>query len=325
MLPFLLGYQPEESLVMAAIRDRVIEVCVRVDLTEDPEPVAERFAEIARANEASGVLLVAYGADADRADRLLLPVIEELAPIGVIDAIYTDGERRWSRVCADAGCCPPEGVRYDPAGNRLAAEAVFSGMTHHRGRDEVARLVQGPAADDVQRLSELAETMLAEVYATDLGARRGSIRDWVGDHVRRRMAGESPMPSDAEAVWLACLILDLTVRDEAWALMTRENAWAHVELWQRVVSRAVPPLVVPALGLLGMAAWISGQGTLQTCCIERARAVNPAYTLIDVLEDINARALSPDFWESVRDGMVAALAEMDDTDRPGQCAGRIAG
>lgn len=297
---------------MAVIGDRVIEVCVRVDLDEPVAEVAGRFYEIATANRAGGVLLIAYSSDPDRADRLLLPLIDELAPIGVIEALYTDGERRWSRICDD-DCCPPEGVAYDVATNRLAAEAVFSGMTRQPGRQAVEQSVQGPAADRVAELTVGTEELLAEVFELSLADRRDAIRRWITDYVDRRLRDEVVDLDDRELIRLACLIIDLPVRDQAWALMRRADAWVHVELWQQVVAHAVTPLQVPALGLLGLAAWIAGQGTLQVCCIERARALDPGYSLIDILADINQRALPPSFWDTIRPSMLQALEE----DRPG--------
>jgi hypothetical protein len=56
-----------------------------------------------------------------------------------------------------------------------------------------------------------------------------------------------------------------------------------------------------------MAAWVAGQGTLQVCCLDRVRVVDPDYTMADLLEDINARAIPPTFWEEIRAGMREAL------------------
>ncbi|SDT21101.1 DUF4192 domain-containing protein [Microlunatus soli] len=306
VLPFLLGYQPSESLVMAAVCDKVIAVCVRVDLAEDPDLVSDRLAEIATNNHASGVLLVAYSDEAARADRLLLPMIDRLQTVGVIDAIYTDGQRRWSRIC-NADCCPPEGIPYRLDTNRLAAEAVFQGMSRQTDRAAIAELVQGPPAERRPELSALTEQVIEDVFARSQDERRREIAGWVSAHVRRRLEGLAVQPTERELVRLACLIVDVPVRDEAWALMRRQDAWVHVELWQQVVSHAVSPLDVPALGMLGMAAWISGQGTLQVCCIERARQLDTNYSLIDILDDINDRALPPTFWESIRSGVAGAI------------------
>ena len=315
VLPYLLGYHPTESLVMAVICDRTITIGVRVDLIENAPAVAERFTAIARAHNAEGVLLVAYSAEPATADRLLLPTISALDEIGVIEALYADGRRWWSRIC-DQGCCPPEGTPYRIEDNRLAAEAVFSGMTTEADRSAIEQQVRGPSAAQLRELDELAERVVTEVCGMELARRRRRVRSMVADYVDRRSAGESPRLEDEELVRLACLVVDLRVRDEAWAMITRETASLHAELWQQVVSRAEEALASAPLCLLGMAAWVSGQGTLQVCCIERVRAIDPDYTMTELLEDINDRAIPPSFWEGVRPGLVSALDEYDELSDP---------
>ena len=308
VLPYLMGYQPDESLVMAVLGDRVIEVCVRVDLDEPVDEVADRFHDIAETNGSGGVLLLAYSADPDRADRMLLPMIDHLEGFGIIEALYTDGSRWWSRVCDD-DCCPPEGIAYDVDNNRLAAEAVFHGMTRQSGRDALERAVQGPPPEALEALTEVTEEILTGVFEQTRDQRCRQIRCWILDYVERRLREDTVAVDDRELITLACLVIDIPVRDTAWALIRREDAWVHVELWQQVLTRAVTALQVPTLGLLGMAGWISGQGTLQVCCIERARELDPDYSLIDILDDINRRALPPSFWESIRPSMQDALEE----------------
>ncbi|QDP96094.1 DUF4192 domain-containing protein [Microlunatus elymi] len=317
VLPYLLGYHPTESLVMAVVSDRTIAVGVRVDLIEDPAAIADRFEELARVNRADGVLLVAYSADPAAADRLLLPTITALAEIGVIEALYADGHRWWSRIC-DQGCCPPEGTEYRIDDNRLAAEAVFSGLTAGSDRSAIEELVRGPAPALMPVLDEVGERMVDEVCRMDVQCRRRLIRELVDDYVGRRSAGQAVQLTDEELVRLACLVVDLWVRDEAWARITRETASFHVELWQQVVSRSEEALASAPLCLLGMAAWVAGQGTLQVCCIERMRRIDPSYSMTDLLQDINDRAIPPGFWRNVRPGLVAALDELSD-----ESAGRL--
>ena len=71
------------------------------------------------------------------------------------DALYVDGSRWWSLTC-DQACCPAEGTPYDVAGHRLAAEAVFAGLTTRASREELAATVAGPPPAEVPRLVELA-------------------------------------------------------------------------------------------------------------------------------------------------------------------------
>jgi hypothetical protein len=307
VLPYLLGYHPDESLVMAVVCERTIEVCVRIDLDAEPSAVAGRFADIADSNEASGVLLVAYSSDPECADRMLEPVVAVLdRTVGVIDALYADGRRWWSRMCT-GDCCPAEGTAYEIDTSRLAAEAVYAGMSSLPDRSEIASQIAGPAPQRQLELEELAERIAVEVLSEPVPVRQLWIRRFVTEYVRRRARSQPVVLIDEDRLRLGCLAVDLMVRDEAWALMTRETAWIHVELWREVVSSAVSMLAPPSLCLLGMAAWIDGQGTLQVCCLERARQVDSHYSMADVLEDINDRALPPRMWDVLGPELSGAL------------------
>jgi hypothetical protein len=58
--------------------------------------------------------------------------------------------------------------------------------------------------------------------------------------------------------------------------------------------------VAPApLGLLGMAAWINGNGALLNCCVERLEEIDPGYTLGHLLAEISERALPPSLWDEL--------------------------
>lgn len=312
LMPYLLGFQPAESLVMMVIADRLVKVTVRVDLMDGVTEVAQRFGAIAVTNRASGVVLVAYSADPDRADAMLLPIMERLASLRVIEAIYTDGKRWWSRSCSES-CCPAEGTPYESGSNRLAAEAVFHGMTTLGDRSELARLAEGPPEADHPELRKLTDQMVRTVLRPDFETRRRRMRDSVADYVTRRQRGDRVELSDRDLVTFALLAMDVRVRDEAWIAMTREDAWIHVELWQQVVARAVRDLATPPLCLLGMAAWIEGQGALQVCCMERAMTINPNYGMVGMLTDLNERAVPPSVWDRMKAGFEEA---MDETYRP---------
>ncbi|QGN31731.1 DUF4192 family protein [Microlunatus sp. Gsoil 973] len=134
--------------------------------------------------------------------------------------------------------------------------------------------------------------------------------------------------SDRDLVSLAILAIDVRVRDEAWALIDRSDAWIHVELWRQVVSRSTPELAVPVLCLLGLAAWIAGQGTLLVCCLERAVSLDPRYSMTRILQDLHANAVPPSYWDRLKSGIKETMDRVygdpggaRDGQRDGDCDG----
>ncbi|MGE5132353.1 MAG: DUF4192 domain-containing protein [Gemmatimonadota bacterium] len=99
--------------------------------------------------------------------------------------------------------------------------------------------------------------------------------------------------TDDQFAWLAVVLTDVRVRDDAWARMEPEHAAAHLRLWTDVVRRAEPALVPAPAALLGFVAWQSGNGALAGLAIERALAADPEYSLALLLRDIVAAGVPP--------------------------------
>jgi hypothetical protein len=187
----------------------------------------------------------------------------------------------------------------------LAAEAVFAGLGLHASRGELVASVAGPAKDELARLTALARDVRGQ-----LGApfdRTGSVA-----LLRAELARALVDPSgvtDIDACRLALLVGDVHVRDVAWATITPEEAHQHVAVWQAVVSRVTAPLSSAPLALLGMAAWIGGNGALLNCCAERLGRIDPRYSMGGLLDSISERALSPKLWETLAQDIREKLAD----------------
>lgn len=300
VIPYLLGFHPTESLVATFIRDRQIAVTARMDLaaTADLEALVDQLERVAERVETRSVVLVAYSADPGI--RELTRDLADVLPLDLLDVLAVSGDRWWS-VCCDGPCCPPDGQPYDISSHPLAAAAVVAGISATATRQEIAELTTGPAPAEVDRLAAMADAAAQRLARLNVRRRRRRIRQTVN----RLLA--SGGPSEVEAVELAVLVRDITVRDEAWAQMTRSRAAEHLDLWRRVVAVAVWPYEAAPLGLLAIAGWLSGNGALLNCCIERLEAVAPDYSLLEVCQLISDQAIAPSFHDQLLEQMRTAV------------------
>ena len=132
---------------------------------------AVELRHLARQNRANELVLFTYSEQPEPARSFLSGLVAALPARLVTDALYVDGSRWWSLTC-DQACCPAEGTPYDVAEHRLAAEAVFAGLTTRASREELAATVAGPPLAEVPRLVELA----GEVRRARAAGVRGRIR-----------------------------------------------------------------------------------------------------------------------------------------------------
>lgn len=121
IVPYLLGFHPQRSLIVVGIRpprDRV-HVCLRYDLPDPPEPghahdIAAHAAAVLAREHVTTAVVAGYGPS-----HLVTPAAELLreqltsAGITLREMLRVDEGRYWSYLCQDPACCPAEGVPFD--------------------------------------------------------------------------------------------------------------------------------------------------------------------------------------------------------------------
>ncbi|TXK39285.1 DUF4192 domain-containing protein [Nonomuraea sp. C10] len=108
---------------------------------------------------------------------------------------------------------------------------------------------------------------------------------------------------DAEAARLGLALAVIRVRDEAWTLMDD----SHIALWKDLTRRLEPAFIPPVASLLAMAGWRAGDSILATIALERALAIDPHYSMANLLMHALQHLLPP----AVLDGRMPAPDELD--------------
>jgi Domain of unknown function (DUF4192) len=314
LIPHLLGFVPEASLVVIGVappRDR-IRVTLRYDLPDPPEtdPIAELAAHavgVLGAQRLTAAVAVGYGPEA-----LVTPVAHELrdaawqAEIDVCEFLRVQDGRYWSYACGNEACCPAAGVPFDadPADPDEAAALASVGARVLAGRAAVAARVAplgGIAAESMRQATRRAELHVARLLArVRKSARLGAARHMiaaeglaaVGTMITRYRDG-GRFASDDEIARITVALRDLRVRDDAWARMDPAHADAHLRLWIDVVRRAQPRYVAAPAALLAFVAWQSGDGALANVALDRALADDPRYSMATLLRQVITAGAPP--------------------------------
>ncbi|MFJ3309227.1 DUF4192 family protein [Streptomyces sp. NPDC086549] len=152
-LPYLLGYRPEDSIVLVALHDRGgrgrFGGRARLGIpasTDDWEPAARQLAQgLVAGSERRGARpeqMVAYvcqepakGESGRDVMRRLRPLAQLLRTecgrldVPVIEALCISDGRFWSYCCPNEGCCPDDGAPMGlPGTSVLAAAAAYAGI-----------------------------------------------------------------------------------------------------------------------------------------------------------------------------------------------------
>ncbi|MGV9592259.1 DUF4192 domain-containing protein [Streptomyces tendae] len=261
-LPYLLGYRPEDSIVLAALRDRDgrgrFGGRARLGIPASPDDWAGAAGQLVHGlvtgSERRGVRpeqMVAYLCQEPGRGETGRDVMERLRPLAqklrvecgvldipVVEALCISDGRFWSYCCDAEACCPAEGLPMGPPGTSvLAAAATYAGI-QVRGSLSELRVRMLPREDAVAveqaaALDATAATLVSRILDADGRAEVAEETLESAERIMRRLA-EAPSVSGVPAEDLrddrllghdeaAALILGLQDRT------TRDRAAAWME------------------------------------------------------------------------------------------------
>ena len=284
-LPYLFGFRPDQSVIILSLEGRRIEAAARLDAAV---VLDARFdAAVLRARLASVVaqprltIVVAWIDNLDDARRAINVVG---GAIGLPDMA----------VIVSHGRCQADGGPWQDCADHLA-EADEAGLTVLNSRAALLSSVAGPAQGESAAIAQAWASACQSVDALTLGQQRTR----AGRVLAKGLAEPGGLSLEG-CLELAALARQGSVRDVMTLPLTMKSAKCHVELWRVVVAK-VPDEAAPAvLGLLGLAAWLAGEGALQVCCLERGLAIDPGHSLLLLVEAINVAGVRPGEWARVR-------------------------
>ncbi|MFD7502790.1 DUF4192 domain-containing protein [Streptomyces sp. NPDC059850] len=296
-LPYVLGFHPDDSVVMIALHGPRGRFGGRLRLgipgvREEWPEVCDQLAECLiggserRGDRPDGIVLFlcqepAEGESGRDVMERLRPLAQRLRTacggfeVPVFEALCISGGRFWSYVCPDRRCCPPEGVPLAlPGTSVMAAAATFAGV-RVRGslREMEARLApfSGARADGQERALDTAGGRLVPRI---LGGVDGpAVREETLGLARRmleRLRGAPPIadPGAAdvrddglldveEAASVIIGLQDRVARDRAAQWMEGPDAEAALRLWRALARRCVGSYGEHAAAPLTLAGWVA--------------------------------------------------------------------
>ncbi|MBM7173088.1 DUF4192 domain-containing protein [Streptomyces sp. G44] len=295
-LPYLLGFKPEDSIVLIALHGERGQFGGRVRLgiperAEDWPSVAEQLAQCLvggcerRGARPDGVIafLCREPGEATSGQH----VVEQLRPLAqvlrtacgaldvpVFEVVCISGGRFWTYCCPDTLCCPPEGsLLLRPGTSVLAAAATYVGVQASATQSEIrARLTpwETAAATEQERALDAAGlALIPRMLGEGASVTAAETLD-LAHHIMARLADAPPVHGTLEADnrddeliahdEAAALILGLQVRDtrdRAAEWMEGDEAPFALRLWRALSRRCVGAYAEHAAAPLSLAGWVA--------------------------------------------------------------------
>lgn len=306
VVPFVIGFHPEDSVVMLTFAgpDRPDgSFHARVDLPlveEEQREVAGLLRDVAARHGATTVGLVLYTHDVAAArlfgDLAVPGLLRD--DVEVIEVIRVDGERFFAVDDPD-----DPGTPYDLSSHPFTASQVLQGRVVHENRAALRDTLVGNDVHDTEEIGIAATRMVdalvdAARRGVSLPAAMAIEARWLQSTIRELVAGGG-QPRPDVAGRLLVLVSFEALREVAWSEMTRSTARQQIELWRGLVRRAPQDLRSGAAALLGFAAWLSGDGALAWCALERCFEDEPDDQLGQYVASLVESATPPSVWAPV--------------------------
>ena len=303
-IPYLLGFQPVESLVLIGLTHGVLVVTARVDLAEaveHKELINDSVATMVRGGSTqfvSAIFTDALPADgATRPYAALATTIEQIVDdmdADVLDCLVVGNGIWLSYMCVNPQCCPSSGRAMPESPTPAAAAATVAGMTVVPSREDL-QMRFSPAAhcEEVRAFVDEEERALDSVSVNGLLGLRGEkairlIRTAMG-HAEN---GRYIKLEVSELGKAGAALRNRVIRDAIWLAIEEGHTEAD-ELWLDLARRLPSPYDAAPLFLYGWSVWRRGNGTLAGMAAERALRSDPEYNSARLLTAMLACGLSP--------------------------------
>lgn len=280
-VPYLLGFEPTESLVLMGLADGRVVVTARLDLDESDGATVGHIANTFEKGGVTSMVAVTYSAHpvTDPADLpfaqtgRLVTVAMGLASINIADLLYVTGERRWSYMCSEA-CCPAEGIALPAEPLPFEAAAVAAGLSKVSTREALAdTIAPGEPIDqeliDVHIDNPMPAAAIIEAIRADKEL------------------------DDATLVRIASALLDFNERDAVWSAIDGDKMRERRVLQQLAVRLPETRLAAAPLLLVGWSAWRAGDGAVANIAGERLLEADPGYTAGHLLRTVLEMGVDP--------------------------------
>jgi len=303
LVPYLIGFHPEESLVAMVLENGRVAVTARIDLDAitDAGALDPLLARLFGRFPGAEAWFLAYTDDDDLAWQVLADCVE-LAGLVRLGRVLQVGSHRWRADCPDGDSGRLAGV------SAAAAQAAVLGLPARSSRRELAVGIAGPPDAEVEALVREFDARSTELEAMGVVARR---------RLLKRLLAQKPPLAFADCVRLAVLVTSTEGQLAALRAIRWRNADQQLERWTQVVRHCLTGCRPVVLGLLGLAAWQTGDGALEVVCLEELEKLDRGSPVAWLLGWVNSEVVPPQEWEDQREAWLSAIAaELRAGDRP---------
>jgi len=322
VLPTMLGFRPERSIVVCFLRGSRIALTMRADLdgARVGELAGTAIMAAARAG-ASELIIVGY------IPNVGVVIHQVLQDLGIaIENETMDSDIRLSvlalaAVGRDGWCELPMWSQEVPALRPLAeleehpihVARVFNGMAPARSRQELVARVKAGSDAPSEAFMEGWETQIDQM-ANMAGHEMAALLHELLAAYERLPEGE--LPDQHSMGRIAALVNEGVARDVASLRVSTETSHRWVDLWATIARSTDDKAAIVPLSLCALASWVRGDGALANAALDQAEALADAsdagrHPLTRIVRSVLVHAIPPEHWTAfAKEAKAAGLPQV---------------
>ncbi len=313
VVPYLLGFVVEESVVVCHVVDNALDMVARLDIADLSRWQEHRkfFSRIGSSTNVSEVVLIVYTADFDAIVNDLRAVVADVNPemgVFVYDGTTLNRISRdlWGKLDQDLNNCTGGGeigvldryataIEWDAQSSLGSAQAVWAGLYKKPSRDDVVAELSGErwAMDSVA----IDQIILASEAVDHLTT--AELVDLVDELTSRELANPGTLTRE-EIYRLVVATHNSDVLGHCLCQLGVAESLHRAWMWSRALSLTPPDWSEPVLGLAGLSSWIAGTGATFSICASIMADRFPQSWLTELVTAIQAQATPPSAWSRMR-------------------------
>ncbi|WP_081788735.1 DUF4192 domain-containing protein [Candidatus Blastococcus massiliensis] len=334
-LPHLLGYRPDESVVLIGLggeSGRRVGLTVRADLpaAAHRRALASALADSLGTDDPRGAVALVLSELPDEPwpgtglpHRALvhdLVLALDAAGIPLEQALLVRGGRWWDFDCPHPCCGPGAGTLLPAEVGQIEAASVAAGTVVAGDRSALEQRIARPGAGAQAAMrSACLRTVEELAQEPSRQARAEASRRLIRRAVERCRPGpDSERLPDDDVARILWGLREVAVRDWSLQLSLADDAAAAEVLWTECTRRAPSPLDAAPATLLAVSAWLRGDGAMANIAVDRALDSDPDYSLAALIADALAACVPP---SRLRAFLVEAARWPEDLDPAGMPSG----
>ena len=301
-VPFMIGFEPSDSLVLMGLRNESVDVAMRIDFPEvlDLDQIALLITHL-KENSIEEALVVSYipesVSDADVVIKALSEALES-AGFPLRESLIVVSGRWRSLICSDLDCCPMEGQPLPSIeSSRIAAEQIAQGQPFpFKDESELLHSIE-PITDT--EIEEIISQIPEIDYESDPRAqqREGAeafvdfINDFESDGICR----------DKKLVALVLVRMrDLQVRDFVMGSVKEEKINLYFDAYRWLMKIAPTGYIAPIASVFAAICYERGDGALAQRVLTKALLDDEKYPLALLLKELFTRGKRPEIFREMR-------------------------